>query len=235
MNLLKRESAPISPAAWKAIDDEPRRALKVKLAARKVVDVDGPFGWELGAVNTGRLAILPNQPAADVGAGVRETLPLVELRTSFQLEQVALDSITRGLQAPDLAPVADAAERIAKAEDQIVFRGYSEAQVPGMLESGSHDAVAMKGEAAERFGAVVQAWQTDQSAGVEGQYGLVMDERMYSETLQSADDGYPVVQRISDLIGGPIVRAGTLDGGALVSLRGATSSSPSARIYRSAT
>ena len=36
MDLLKRNLAPILPEAWKAIDEEARRVLKLNLAGRKV-------------------------------------------------------------------------------------------------------------------------------------------------------------------------------------------------------
>jgi uncharacterized linocin/CFP29 family protein len=41
MNLLKRELAPITADAWKQIDDEARRVLKLHLAGRKLVDFSG--------------------------------------------------------------------------------------------------------------------------------------------------------------------------------------------------
>ena len=57
MDLLKRSLAPITPEAWEQIDEEAKRVLRLHLAGRKLVDVDGPYGWQHGAVNTGRLDI----------------------------------------------------------------------------------------------------------------------------------------------------------------------------------
>ena len=42
MNNLHRELAPISDAAWAQIEEEASRTLKRYLAARRVVDVEGP-------------------------------------------------------------------------------------------------------------------------------------------------------------------------------------------------
>src|SRR5580700_2416892 len=55
MNNLHRELAPISEAAWADIEEEATRTLKRHLAARRVVDVQGPKGLELSAVGTGHL------------------------------------------------------------------------------------------------------------------------------------------------------------------------------------
>ena len=48
MDLLKRQLAPISDAAWEQIDTEARRVLKLNLAGRRVVDFSGPHGWDHG-------------------------------------------------------------------------------------------------------------------------------------------------------------------------------------------
>ena len=46
MSHLLREHAPISEEGWKRIDDEARERLTPALAARRLVDFAGPFGWE---------------------------------------------------------------------------------------------------------------------------------------------------------------------------------------------
>src|SRR6266849_1251661 len=68
MNNLRRELAPISTAAWKEIDAEATRVLKLKLAGRKLVDFDGPLGPTAAAVNTGRREPLGSGPADNVEA-----------------------------------------------------------------------------------------------------------------------------------------------------------------------
>ena len=49
MDNLHRELAPVSDAAWAQIGEEATRTLKRHLAARRVVDVHGPDGYELAA------------------------------------------------------------------------------------------------------------------------------------------------------------------------------------------
>ena len=62
-DLLKRDLAPITPDALAAVDAEATRVLKLNLAGRRLVDFKGPHGWQLAAVNTGRL-----DPCAGGGA-----------------------------------------------------------------------------------------------------------------------------------------------------------------------
>ena len=57
MNNLHRELAPISDAAWASIEEEAGRTFQQHVAARRVVDVQGPEGLRLASVsqNTNRI------------------------------------------------------------------------------------------------------------------------------------------------------------------------------------
>ncbi len=55
MNHLHRDLAPISDAGWDVIDDEAKSRLPTYLAARKLVDFEGPHGWTHSATNLGRI------------------------------------------------------------------------------------------------------------------------------------------------------------------------------------
>src|SRR4029077_13768848 len=85
MNNLHRELAPISDAAWSQIEEEASRTIKRYLAARRVVDVQGPAGMALSAVGTGHLRNLTAR-GDGVVARQREVKPLVELRVPFELD-----------------------------------------------------------------------------------------------------------------------------------------------------
>jgi uncharacterized linocin/CFP29 family protein len=97
MDLLKRNHAPITPEAWKQIDDEAKRALQLNLAGRKLVDFDGPHGWQYAAGNTGHLT-LRTDGGLGVPWGVREVAPLIEVRVPFELPIMELDNASRPAQ-----------------------------------------------------------------------------------------------------------------------------------------
>ncbi|ROP65464.1 family 1 encapsulin nanocompartment shell protein [Curtobacterium sp. PhB115] len=54
MNHLLRELAPFGDDAWAMLDAEARDRLVPALTARRVVDFDGPRGWQYSAVDLGR-------------------------------------------------------------------------------------------------------------------------------------------------------------------------------------
>ena len=220
MDLLKRNLAPILPEAWKVIDEEARRVLKLNLAGRKIVDFSGPHGWDFAAVSTGRLALLPDQPLKDVSVGLRTVAPLIEVRTPIVLDIMEMDSIARGAVNPDLETIVQAAERMARIEDQAIFHGYPAAGIVGIVESSQHTPIQVSGTE-DWPRALVQAKEVLRAAGVGGPYALVLGHRAYDELSAASEDGYPLRKRIErTLIDGPFVWAPALTGAVLLSIRG---------------
>src|ERR1700750_542176 len=137
MNNLHRELAPISAAAWAQIAEEATRTLKRYFAGRRVVDMAAPGGAQLAAVGTGHLHQIAS-PGDGIGARLRESKPLVELRVPFELSRDAIDDVERGANDSDWQPVKEAAKKIAFAEDNAIFGGYPEAGFIGIRRGRGH-------------------------------------------------------------------------------------------------
>ncbi|HXJ79696.1 MAG TPA: family 1 encapsulin nanocompartment shell protein [Candidatus Methylomirabilis sp.] len=221
MNNLKRELAPISAAAWEEIDAEATRVLKLKLAGRKLVDFEGPLGPTAAAVNTGRREPLSSAPSADVEATRRQVLPLVELRSSFELSREEMDAIERGAQDPDLHPVIDAATRIAHAEDTAIFHGYAAAGIKGIDQSSAHPILPIPDDYQAYPQSIAEATRLLRLAGVDGPYAIALGPRYYTGLTQAVGDGgYPVLNVVRKLVDGPLVWAPAVNGAMVLSLRG---------------
>ena len=102
------------------------------------MDFDGPLGPTAAAVNTGRREPLNRPPVADIEASRRQVLPLVELRSYFELSREEIDAVERGAEDPELQPLIDAASRIAYAEDTAIFHGYAAGGIEGIEQATSH-------------------------------------------------------------------------------------------------
>jgi uncharacterized linocin/CFP29 family protein len=221
MNHLFRDRAPISEAAWSEIEDEATRSLKNFLAARRLVDFSGPHGWDASAIALGTLDTLADGPVAGVEAARRQVQPYVELRARFALARAELDAVDRGHKSPDLGPVVDAARRIAEAEDKVVFHGYEVSGLTGIADASPHEPV----ELGDRFGEyprwVAMAVARLRDAGVEGPYGVALGPRCYAGILETTEDGgYPILERLRLILGGPVVYAPAVDGAIVLSQRG---------------
>lgn len=219
MNNLHRKLAPISAGAWAQIEQEAARTLKRYLAARRVVDVVGPKGFEFSSVGTGHLNELP-APSDGIEAALREVCAVVELRVPFELTREAIDSVERGANDPDLQPLKDAARKIAFAEDRVIFEGYEAAGIPGVRRGASNKAIRLPPNVDGYAAAVAQAVSALREAGVNGPYALLLGEEPYTKVTGSTDAGYPIEKDIEEIMDSEIIWAPAIDGGTVVTTRG---------------
>jgi uncharacterized linocin/CFP29 family protein len=221
MNHLTRDLAPISHRAWEEIDSEAGRALRSFLAARKLVDVTGPLGWEHPAVNLGAAQTLDSSPGAGVGATIRVVAPMLELRTPFAVSRAELDAIDRGSRSPDLSSVVDAARNAAFAEDYAVFHGFAAAAIDGIATASPHDPIPITDDYEEFPRAAAMAVAALREAGVDGPYGLALGPRCYTGVIETTQKGgYPVLEQLRLITGGPLAWAPAVEGSVVMSVRG---------------
>jgi uncharacterized linocin/CFP29 family protein len=218
VDLLKRNLAPITPEAWEQIDAEAQRVLRLNLAGRKLVDFDGPHGWQYAALNLGRLEI-KSDTALGVPWGLRRVQPVIELRVPIELTIAEMDDASRGA-AIDLGPVVSAAEKVAAAEDRVVFSGFKPGEVDGLIPASPHEPLTIPDDFAEYPSIVVAALNVLRRAGIDGPYALALGPECYAGLARAAEDGYPIRERVRRVLDGPMVWAPQVDGAVLLSTRG---------------
>ncbi|MGY3230395.1 putative linocin/CFP29 family protein [Luteibacter sp. HA06] len=219
MNNLFRELAPISGGAWEQIEDEATRTLKEYMAARRIVDVIGPKGYDYPGVGTGHTRVIET-PADGIQVQQRQVAAMVELRVPFVLSRQDLDDVARGSNDPDLQPLKDAAKKLAFAEDRAVFDGYAAAGIAGIRNTTSNKAIALPADLTAYPVAVAQALNELRLAGVNGPYKLAIGAKAYADLNGATDEGYPVFRELHAMLDGGIVWAPAVEGGVLMTARG---------------
>ncbi|MGH3436015.1 MAG: family 1 encapsulin nanocompartment shell protein [Sciscionella sp.] len=225
MDHLMRALAPVATEAWKQIDDEARERLTAHLAARRLVDVVGPHGWQFSATDLGRASALKGVPVESEGADVvvrqRQVLPLAEIRVPFTVARSELDDAQRGADDLELDDLDRAARDAAMVENRAVFHGWSEASMTGLVNTAPYPAESLGSDAEAYPGVVAKAVDTLRRAGIEGPYGLAIGPTGYTRIVESTEHGGVLVfdhlRRI--LSGGKIVRSPTLQGAVVLSLK----------------
>lgn len=221
MSHLLREHAPITEGGWELLDSEARERLAPALAARKLVDFSGPHGWQHSATNLGRVKEIGDPPGKGVNGVQRQVLALVELRAPFSVNRSELADAARGAEDADLDALDEAAHAIAVAENSAVFHGWKEAGITGILEASPHDAIEL-GEDCERYPRhVAKAVEALLAAGVAGPYGLALGPETYTRVLETSEHGgYPLLEHLREVVGGPLVWSPGVKGAAVLSVRG---------------
>jgi uncharacterized linocin/CFP29 family protein len=224
MNHLMRELAPITGAAWRQIDDEAKERLAPNLAARRLVDVSGPHGWDFSSVNLGRVRPLDQTTGGETGQGVRvrqrDVLALVEVRVPFTVSRTELDDAERGATDIDLDDLDRAAHELAVLENRAVFHGWAGAGITGLAESSPHSSTTLGTDPDGYPHVVAKAVDTLRQIGIGGPYALAIGPTGYERIVENAEHGGLLLsdhlRRI--LGGGKIVRSPGLTGALVVSL-----------------
>ncbi|MGO1312826.1 MAG: encapsulin, partial [Brevibacterium aurantiacum] len=90
MNNLYRDLAPVTDSAWAEIEEEARRTFKRNIAGRRIVDVEGPTGFETSSVGTGHIRTL-GSTGGDISIKQRISQEFIELRVPFTVTRQAID------------------------------------------------------------------------------------------------------------------------------------------------
>src|SRR5947209_15339944 len=220
MDHLLRELAPLSDAAWSAVEDEARSRITTFLAARKLVDFEGPRGWGHSAVDLGRVYGVPS-PVEDVQALLRRVAPLVELRVAFMVSRSELADVDRGAADPDFENLDVATARLGLAENTVVFQGHDGAGIGGLLDSSTHPSLRLEDDFRGYPTSVAKAVDVLRESGVGGPYGLAIAPAGYTGIIETTEHGgYPLLDHLCRILDGPVVWTPGIDGAAVLSLRG---------------
>jgi uncharacterized linocin/CFP29 family protein len=119
-NYLNRDAAGIPGPLWDRIEHPAQSAAADHLTARRFLDLEGPFGVGLTSVEVGSEHYCrPAEPdAAGVVAG--SAIAVLAIQQVFELSIRRVEGhLSMGLPL-DLNPVEEAAEAVARREDEIV-------------------------------------------------------------------------------------------------------------------
>jgi uncharacterized linocin/CFP29 family protein len=218
MDFLKKELAPITEHAWEDIKDQAKNMLSSLLTARKVVDVKGPYGWDLAGVNTGRLNDNLTEKNG-VNFGIRQYLPLTEIRVPFELNIWELDNIERGAMDIDYKNMEEAANKLARFEDRAVFYGLSEAGILGLKSLETLENLEFPADGNDFLKMLTNATSIFQTHFIGGPFSLVVNPDKLKK-INTIFNGYPLIKQIKNIIGGQIIMSPFIEDAFLISERG---------------
>lgn len=184
MNHLNRDAAGLDEAIWTRIDAAARDAAAERLTARRFLDVDGPYGLGLTSIESGPEEVIEGaEPAAELAATIgSRALPVPMLKQPCALSVRRVEG-HRQLSLPlDLRPVEDAAEAVARREEQLIYHGVPELGLDGLLtvagraESGCGD----WSDLACALGDVLDAVNRLDANGFGGPYALALAPSRYN-------------------------------------------------------
>lgn len=211
--------APISEATWKEIKKQTKTVLTNSLTARKFVDIDGPHGPKFAAVSTGRFKTPRKEWQSGMNYGIRDSMPLVEIRKPFELDMFELENIDRGAKDIDFSSLEVAAKGLANFEESIIYKGLDTAGVIGLEKSSNYRPERLPNKPKDILKTIGAQINRLQNNSVQSPYSFIVEENYWLELI-NLTDGYPIIQQLKDLLKGEIIVNNSNNNSFLVSKRG---------------
>jgi uncharacterized linocin/CFP29 family protein len=182
MDYLNRAPAQLADTLWQEIDKVAIEAARERLTGRRYLEMEGPFGVGLTAIEAGEDDICRQPTVDEAGAVMGRAISVPMLRQSFRISVRRIASHLEHEQPLDVTPVRQAAEAVADREEQFIYQGQSELQLPGLLtherrqrvEGGDWTAVDCA------LSDVLVAVTRLDNAGYRGPYALALAPPLYN-------------------------------------------------------
>jgi uncharacterized linocin/CFP29 family protein len=206
---LGRIDAPLSAGTWKLLDAAMIEAAKSQLAGRRLISIEGPFGFGLKAIPLSDCEIAEGIMGSPV-------IPVNLVTGTFFLNK---RDLAAGEKDPilDLNPVTSAAMACARKEDGIIFSGTQEN--PGLLGAEGSGSMALTkwdkiGTAADQ---IIKAVTMLDDAGFHGPYCLGLAPAQFNLLLRRYPQGDGAeLDHVRSILGGDVVKAPVLKKGGVL-------------------
>jgi len=221
MDTLNRANAPFPAQLWQEIDKAASAAARDRLTGRRFLDLEGPFGVGLTAIEVGNDDYCRQPGPDEAGAVMSRAIPLPMIRKSFRLSIRRVAAHTQNRQPLDLSPAQNAAEAVADREEEMIYQGQPAFGLQGLLTiDGRQQIEGSDWSAPERaLQDVLAATARLDEGGYRGPYALALSPILYNNLFRL----YPgsdvlALEHLRRLCTSGIYKA-AIDGGVLVDTR----------------
>ncbi|MHB1214060.1 MAG: family 1 encapsulin nanocompartment shell protein [Thiobacillus sp.] len=186
MNHLNRQQAPFPDAIWALIDAAAIHAAKPLLTGRRFLEVEGPYGLGLTALEVGADDYCRDPGEGEAGAILSRAVAVPMLRKSCRISARRLAAhLEKGLPL-NLTEVADAAEAVARREEEFLYVGQADFGLEGLLTARGHREVQGADWSSLDFALnnVLAAITTLDKAGFHGPYAFALPPAQYNNLFR---------------------------------------------------
>jgi uncharacterized linocin/CFP29 family protein len=182
MDYLNRHAAPFGDDIWQRLDDAAVQAARDMLTGRRFLDVEGPYGVGLTSVEVGNDDYCRQPRPEEAGAVMGRAISVPMLRKDFRLSIRRIAAYRDMGQPFYVAPVETAAEAVAAREEEFVYYGQPDFQLPGLLtaEGRQHHDGGDWADLDRALEDVLSAVNALDTQGFRGPYALALAHPLYN-------------------------------------------------------
>lgn len=221
MDYLNRKAAAFDPGLWDEIDAAASEAARDLLTGRRFLEVEGPFGVGLTAVEVGEDGYCREPKPGEAGAVVSRAISVPMLKKDFAISIRRLEATRTMGQPLNLTAAQDAAEAVARREEEFIYYGNKDFGLDGLLTSegrSRHHGGDWK-DTQQALEDVLAAVNLLDAKGFRGPYALALSPALYNGLFRRYE-GTDMLQleHLRRLCDAGVYKA-PIDGGALVDPR----------------
>ena len=182
MEYLNRRMAPFGEDIWKRIDAAAINAARDVLTGRRFLEVDGPYGVGLTSVEVGHDDFCRQPTPEEAGAVMGRAISVPMLGKELRLSIRRVAAYQEMGQPLNLTPVEDAAEAVARREEEFIYYGQSDFRLQGLLtaEGRAHHEGGDWGNIDQALEDVLAAVNALDARGFRGPYALALSPSLYN-------------------------------------------------------
>ena len=217
---LHRDDAPFGGRVWESIDSAVIAAAKSQLSARRLLDVEGPFGLGLKALPGGDAELEADGGEDGVTLSASPAYPVAAIRAEFEISIRDIAAFEERGTPLDLSSAVSAAIRCARQEDELLFNGAPAIGAPGLLtvkgvSSSKLSAWTEVGKAADD---IIKALGQLDGQGFHGPYALALSPDRFNLLYRRYPQGpMTELEHIKTMATGGVIKAPAIkSGGVLV-------------------
>lgn len=186
MNHLNREQAPFDESIWEHIDAAAIEAAKPLLTGRRFLEVEGPFGLGLTALEVGADSYCREPAPEEAGAVISRAVSVPMIRKSAMLSARRLAAHLDMGMPLSLSEIEDAAEAVALREEEFIYSGQADFGLEGLLNARGHN-VGSLGDWSnldQALNDVLAGVTTLDGSGFHGPYALALPAKHYNNLFR---------------------------------------------------
>jgi len=206
---LLREDAPIGEELWKLLDSTMAEAAKSYLTGRRILPLEGPFGFGLKAV--------PMEDCIGEGEIISSTiLPIHLIQRTFSFGKRDLAAFEMNGLPLNMETASCAALDCARMEDGIIFHGTTGQDGLVTLEESNSVKLSSWNTVGKAADDIIQAITTLDRAGFHGPYSMALAPNRFNLLLRQYPQGGTELEHVRTIISQGVYKAPILETGGVV-------------------
>jgi uncharacterized linocin/CFP29 family protein len=176
----------IAPNLLDTIERAAVSAARDILTGRKILNVEGPYGLGLTALEVGNDDVCREPAPGEAGAVVSQALSIPMIYRRFSLSKRRIAAFQESGQPLNFKVVEDAGQAVAAREEEFVYQGQASFHLPGLLTAEGRNSVTGGNwnNIDEVLNNVIEAVNILDGKGYRGPYGLALAPALYNNLFR---------------------------------------------------